>query len=120
MPDPRKNKISCKTYISETEVGIEVISGKWKSTILMHLQEEGKIRFNQFLRILPDITQKMLTQQLKVLERDNLVNRKSFDTVPPVVEYSLTPIGKKAIPILKELNKLGKKVIKEFNSEKKQ
>ncbi len=118
MPDPRTNKVSCKTFRNEMEVGIEVISGKWKSTILMTLYVEKKIRFNQFLRILPDITQKMLTQQLKVLEKNKLVHREVFDTVPPVVEYSLTAVGKKTIPILEDLNKLGKKVIKEFNSEK--
>ncbi len=116
MPEDRKNKISCKVFTKEMEVALEVISGKWKSTILWNLHNEEVIRYNEFLRILPDITQKMLTQQLRTLEKDKLVNRKVFNSVTPVVEYSLTSLAKDVIPILSQLNLWGKQVIKAHNT----
>ncbi len=115
MPEDRENKVSCSNFTHEMEVALEVLSGKWKSTILWSLQDSEQIRFNEFLRIIPGITQKMLTQQLRKLEENNLVARKVYPTVPPVVEYSLTPLGKEAIPLLEALNKWGKEVIKSYN-----
>ena len=79
-----------------------MIGGKWKMFILWNLKE-GKKRFNQMLRLIPSITQKMLTQQLRELERDGIIDRKVFAQVPPKVEYSLTPTGKTLIPILTRL-----------------
>ncbi len=117
MPEDRENKISCSNFTKEMEVALEVLSGKWKSTILWALHEFEQIRFNEFLRIIPGITQKMLTQQLRKLEENKLVSRKVYPNVPPIVEYSLTSLGKEAIPLLENLNKWGKKVIKSYNEE---
>ncbi len=117
MPEDRENKISCSNFTKEMEVALEVLSGKWKSTILWSLHEEELIRFNEFLRIIPAITQKMLTQQLRKLEENNLIDRKVYPSVPPVVEYSLTPLGKRAIPLLEALNKWGKEVITSYNKD---
>lgn len=115
MPEDRENKISCSNFTHEVEVALEVITGKWKSTILLNLHTAESIRFNEFLKIIPNITQKMLTQQLRKLENDNLVIRKVYPSVPPVVEYSLTPLAKDLIPILESLNQWGKKVIISYN-----
>lgn len=111
MPEERENKISCTNFTHEVEVALEVITGKWKSTILLNLHTTELIRFNEFLKIIPNITQKMLTQQLRKLEKDHLVIRKVYPSVPPVVEYSLSPLAKDLIPILENLNQWGKQVI---------
>lgn len=115
MPKDRENKVSCQNFIYEMEVALEVVSGKWKSVIIWHLHEEEVIRFNEFLRIIPGITQKMLTQQLRNLEHANLINRKVYQTVPATVEYSLTPLGEELIPILKSLNLWGQKYIEMYD-----
>ncbi len=115
LPEDRENKISCSNFTKEMEVALEVLSGKWKSTILWSLHESEQIRFNEFLRIIPGITQKMLTQQLRKLEENNMVTRTVYPSVPPIVEYSLTELGKRSIPLLDALNKWGKEVISSYN-----
>ena len=89
-------------FICSLDAAMYIIGGKWKLFILWNLKDEKK-RFNQLLKFIPDITQKMLTQQLRQLERDNIVNRKVYPQIPPKVEYSLTETGKKILPILKDL-----------------
>ena len=74
--------------------------------ILYHLRDELK-RFNQLSRLLPNITQRMLTRQLRELERDGLVNREVYAQVPPKVEYSLTRNGRGLIPIIMQLKDWG-------------
>lgn len=81
------------------EVTLDVIGGKWKGVILFHLID-GEIRFNQFLRLMPGITQRMLTRQLRELEADGVIHREVYKEVPPKVEYSLTEFGKSLIPII--------------------
>ncbi len=117
MPQERKNKISCSEFNYEMEVALEVIGGKWKAAILWNLYQLKVIQFNQFFKVLQGITQKMLTQQLKALEKDQLINRKVIPSVPPVVEYSLTPLASEVIPILDELNRFGKKVLQNHHNE---
>ncbi|OQY25114.1 MAG: transcriptional regulator [Desulfobacteraceae bacterium 4572_35.2] len=86
-------------YRCTVAVTLEVIGGKWKSLILWHLREKT-LRFSQLQRRLARVTQKMLTQQLRDLERDGLVYRQVYAEVPPRVEYSLTDLGRSVIPIL--------------------
>jgi DNA-binding HxlR family transcriptional regulator len=86
-------------YECPLALALEIIGGKWKALVLYHLRK-GKLRTNEIKRRLPDITQKMLTQQLRELERDGLVRREVFDTVPPKVEYSLTELGETVKPAL--------------------
>ena len=111
MPDDRQNKVSCSNYRCEIELTLEVIGGKWKALILWHLGQEEVIRFNEFRRRIPEISQKMLTQQLRRLEDVGLVNRKIYNQVPPMVEYSLTEFGKELIPILDAMDNWGKKFV---------
>lgn len=85
-----------------------VIGGKWKPVIIYYLFS-GTKRFGELRKLLPDATQKMLTQQLRELERDGVVARKIYREVPPKVEYSLTPRGKTLRAVMHELCQWGTK-----------
>ena len=86
---------------------LEYIGGRWKSVILYYLTS-GKRRFGEIAVRLPTISRKVLTQQLKELERDGLVVRKQFKEIPPRVEYSLTDLGKSLTSVFKEMSNWGK------------
>ena len=73
MPNLRQNKVHCKNYTSEIEITVEILSGKWIVLLLTHLGEEKIVRFNEFRKVFPDITQKMLSQQLKKLELNKII-----------------------------------------------
>ncbi|WP_256760408.1 helix-turn-helix domain-containing protein [Cohnella sp. WQ 127256] len=81
---------------------LEIVSNKW-SALVIYALEEGTIRYGEIKRRIEGISQKMLTQTLRQLERDGLVNRKVTPAVPPVVEYTLTPLGETLIPCMKML-----------------
>jgi DNA-binding HxlR family transcriptional regulator len=95
-------------YICSVELAINEIGGKWKSLILCALKD-GKLRFSEINTKLPDITQRMLTKNLRELEKDGIINRKVYAEVPPRVEYCLTPKGESVLPILDSLCEWGKK-----------
>ena len=82
---------------------LEVIGGKWKPAILWELRQHRVQRFGALKRALPNITQKMLTQQLRELEADGIIHRKVYAEVPPRVEYTLTAYGNSLTPILNEM-----------------
>lgn len=79
------------------------ISGKWPILILCILSENKRTRFNAISKALPDISSKVLSNTLKSLEADGLVERHSYAEIPPRVEYALTELGKSLMPILGEL-----------------
>jgi len=89
------------------EENVKIFGGKWKASILFHLSE-GKCRFNELRRRIPAVTQRMLTQQLRELERDGLVIREQFNEIPPRVEYSLSNIGLSLEPIFLAIEKWGR------------
>ena len=74
-----------KSYHCPVEIAMDILSGKWKSLMLWHLHE-GTKRYKELERIVPGVSQKMLTQQLRELERDGLVERMVYPEVPPRVE----------------------------------
>lgn len=96
---------SCE-YGCPVEATLKVLGGKWKILILYHLNGDAK-RFSEIRRSIPGITEKMLTQQLKELESDGVVNRKVYPQVPPKVEYSITKYGKTLGPVIGEMQKWG-------------
>lgn len=81
---------------------LEIISNKWTALVIYAL-EDGTIRYGEIKRRIEGISQKMLTQTLKQLERDGLVSRKVTPAVPPIVEYSLTSLGESLIPRMRML-----------------
>jgi len=93
-------------YNCPVEVTLGAIGGKWKSLILWHLQDNIR-RFAELRRMVPGITQKMLTQQLRELEADGLIVRKVYAQVPPKVEYSLSDHGETIRPLLWAMCKWG-------------
>lgn len=79
---------------------LRMISGRWKLPILFRLFAEPSMRSSQFMRDMPDISRKMLTQHLRELENDGLVARRDFGEQPPRVEYRLTNSGRGLMPVL--------------------
>ena len=92
------------------EATLEVIGGKWKGVILFHLLG-GTKRFNELRRLVPGITQRMLTRQLRELEADQIIERTIYPEVPPKVEYSLTSFGRSLEPLLRDLQGWGLKYL---------
>ncbi|EPY07517.1 putative MarD family transcriptional regulator [Paenibacillus alvei TS-15] len=97
-----------KKYNISVEATLEVLGGKWKCVILCHLTH-GKKRTSELKRLMPNITQKMLTQQLRELEEDGVINRIVYNQVPPRVEYELSEYGRSLEGILSSLCAWGEK-----------
>lgn len=85
---------------------VDVIGGKWKALILFHLMS-GTRRFNELRRLMPEVTQRMLTLQLRELEADNIIVREVYREVPPKVEYSLAPLGETLVPLIRVMRDWG-------------
>jgi DNA-binding HxlR family transcriptional regulator len=92
---------------------LKIIGGKWKLLILWHLKDGGK-RFSELKRLIPEITEKMLIQQLRELEKDEIVNRDVQSDVPPKVEYSFTVYGESLISVLKPLCDWGQQHLRQM------
>ena len=86
-------------YNCPVDAAISKIGGKYKAVILYHLKNDT-LRYNEIRKKIPKITDKMLAQQLRELEKDNLIVRKVYPVVPPKTEYSLSDLGLTLIPIL--------------------
>lgn len=87
---------------------MSLISGKWKGLILWHLRD-GTVRFNQLQQELGGVSPKMLTKQLRELERDGMIERKVYPEIPPRVEYGLTPMSRSFLGVLEAMGDWGKK-----------
>lgn len=111
-----KYRINDKTYQCPTELTLAMIGGKWKLIILWHLVEEKK-RYGELRKLIPEITHKMLTQQLRELEEDKIINRIVHNVIPPHVEYSLAARGEQLKPMLALMVEWGLNVQREYLNE---
>ncbi|WP_139990597.1 winged helix-turn-helix transcriptional regulator [Paenibacillus paridis] len=89
------------------ESALDILVGKWKPVILLQLISNGIMRFSELQRAIPDINKKMLTQQLRELEHNDIVYRKVYSQIPPKVEYSISDYGKGLSTVLQALNDWG-------------
>lgn len=100
--------IDDKIYPCSTSVTMKFIGGKWKAVILFHLIDEPK-RYNELRKLIPTMTERTLSLQLKQMEEDQIIDRKVFTEKPPLmVEYSMTEFGKTLIPLVQEIAKWGR------------
>ena len=104
-----KEELNTNCPVSAT---LQLIGGKYKALLLWHLSS-GVLRFNELRRLVPEATPKMLTQQLRELERDSLITRTVYPVVPPKVEYALTERGRSLFPILQAMYVWGSSLMKE-------
>lgn len=86
---------------------LSILVGKWKPIILFILLQKGTKRFSELKRSIPGITQKMLTNQLRELEAEDIIKRVVYPQVPPKVEYSITEYGRSLEPILEAMHEWG-------------
>lgn len=101
LPPTRLLPDECSAEAAEHAFAL--LEGRWKLSILYHLFDRGTLRFSDLERLIPEISQRMLSQQLRALERDKLVSRMVYPDVPPRVEYSLTEFGAALRKIVHEL-----------------
>lgn len=106
MKGNNKFKINEKAYYCPVELTLDIIGGKWKIIILWQLLS-GTKRYGELRKLVSGITHKMLTQQLRELENDGIINRKVYEVVPPHVEYSLTERGEQLKPVLMLMGEWG-------------
>lgn len=97
-----------KLFHCPMDLTMDYLGGRWKTVVLWYLIKETK-RFSELKRLIPTITEKMLSLQLKQLEKDGLVHRELHAAVPPRVEYSLTDDGRTLVPLLKAMSNWGLK-----------
>lgn len=106
-----------QTAVTEfVQATLKVLGGKWKILILWHLKDQTR-RFSELKRLMPEISEKMLIQQLRELESDLIVNRAVYSEVPPRVEYSFTPYGRSLEPVLSSLCNWGEAHLQKFRDE---
>ena len=104
-------KMNGETYFCAMDLTMSLIGGKWKTVVLWYLKG-GKKRFSELRRLVPGISEKMLSLQLREMEKDGFVTRTIYPEVPPRVEYELTEEGKTLVPALEAIAKWGREKAK--------
>jgi len=100
-------KIDNRTYHCAVDVALGHVGGKWKTVVLYYLIDSAK-RYSELRKLIPEISEKMLAKALRELQSDGFVRRHDHHTMPPHVEYSLTPEGRTLVPLLETLAEWGK------------
>ncbi len=108
------NEESGKVFHCNVELTLDIIGGKWKPLIIHHIGNSSPIRYGELKRKIPNINERVLSRQLRDLEKDKLIRRKVYDEVPQRVEYSVTKVGASLTPILNALGIWGVKYNQAF------
>lgn len=98
-----------KIYIEPqcpVKIALDILGGKWKMLIIYQIGDEVR-RYGELRRLIPNISEKMLIQELKSLVEYDILNKKSYNEIPPKVEYTLTDKGKRALPIIGQMKTFG-------------
>jgi DNA-binding HxlR family transcriptional regulator len=101
------------------EATMAVFASKWKPALLFHLYENDSLRHGELRRLIPEVSQRIMTQQLRELERDGLVKRNDFREVPPRVEYSATELARTIRPLFVSIEKWGGEQMKKVTAARK-
>ena len=99
----------------KVETALEILVGKWKPVILFQLFSNGTMRFSELQRAIPNISKKMLTQQLRELEYHDIIHREVYRQIPPKVEYSITAYGTNMSTALQAINDWGEAHVEHLN-----
>jgi DNA-binding HxlR family transcriptional regulator len=102
----KRYKLNGAYYYCPVDLTLQIVGGRWKGIVIWNLRE-GKLRFGELKKALVSINDKMLSQVLRELEEQGVLNRKVFDVMPPKVEYSLSREGKKLLPIMQAMSDYG-------------
>lgn len=111
----KKNPEQCQVVVA-----LDMIVGKWKPIIIQHLLNGDVLRFNELRRLMPDITQRMLTLHLRELEEQDIVQRKVYPQIPPKVEYSITEYGKSLETVMDAMHQWGAAHVEHMEMKKKE
>ncbi|MFI3252152.1 MAG: helix-turn-helix domain-containing protein [bacterium] len=103
-----------KFFNCNMELTMDIIGGKWKPIIIYHIGNKTNIRYGELRRVIPTISERVLSRELRELEATNLINRNTYEEKILRVEYSLTDIGNEILPILNQLTIWGDKYNKLF------
>lgn len=109
-----KQRLEDGDYSCAKELTLSMFSGKWKIVILFHLGSDGSYRFNQLMRLLPKASHKVLTNQLREMEEDQLISRKVVSDSQVQVFYEITELGRTLMPIINQMYEWGTKRIKQL------
>lgn len=97
------------------ELTLDIIGGKWKPLIIYHIGNNKRLRYGELKRLIPDMSERVLSRELRELENSNIVNREAFEEKVLRVEYTLTPIGNEVLPVLNALTQWGYKYNQKFS-----
>lgn len=109
-----QEKLLSGDYSCAKELTLSMFSGKWKIVILYHLGKDGIYRFGELKKLLPNASNKVLTQQLRELEQDELITRTVYPEVPVRVDYQITELGLSLIPIIDLMYEWGTQRLKQL------
>ncbi len=106
--------LSGKSFHCSMELTLDLIGGKWKPILIYHIGTHGVVRYGELKRLLPAISERVLSRELRALENSNIIHRKVYDEKVLRVEYSLTEVGNEVLPVLNALTLWGQKYNEQF------
>ena len=104
-----------KVFNCNMELALDIIGGKWKPILIYHIGNKGPLRYGELKRLIPSISERVLSRELRELEQKSIISKTVYDEKVLRVEYTLTDTGNDVLPVLNSLTKWGRRYNKEFN-----